>query len=354
MDQPTLRWGIIGCGLISSWFVNDLTVSRKDPKVKHEVTFLGASRVEKCEALYKDFMAKNLQSECAVPKYGSYEDVYGDGDVDIVYIGLPHSMHKEHCIKALRAGKHVLCEKPLCINSKEANEILAEAEKSGKFFMEGMWTRFFPLIQTVREKIFHEKAIGTVYRLLMDMSAVVGFDDFESESRMKNSKFGAGEILDVGVYNVTYCRLLMDEKLGSDHAPYQVKAFQTLQNGVDVITSVLVKYDNGKQAILTNSGYIKNMQPFLRLEGSKGTIEIWGDNPASPRRVKMSLFDGTTFTYDGDEPGYGFYHEADAIGLDIQAGRTESELNPWAETLGVMSTLDRVRAEGGLVYEQDL
>lgn len=350
MEQPTLKWGIIGCGLISSWFVNDLTITREDAKVKHVVTFLGASRVEKCEALYKGFMEKNGS---ITPNYGSYQDVYDDPDVDIVYIGLPHSMHKDHCIKALKAGKHVLCEKPLCINAKEASEIFAEAEKSGKFFMEGMWTRFFPLMKSVREKVFREKVIGTVYRLFMDMSAVVGFDEFDSESRMKNSKFGAGESLDVGVYNVTYCRLLMDEGLGGNHAPYQLKAFQTLQNGVDTITSVLVKYDDGKQAILTNSGYIKNKQPFLRLEGSKGTIEIWGDNPASPRKVKVSHFDGSSTIFEGDEPGYGFYHEADAIGLDIQAGRTQNEINPWAESLAVMSTLDRVRAEGGLIYEQD-
>ncbi|GAB1199998.1 hypothetical protein APSETT444_009358 [Aspergillus pseudonomiae] len=117
-EPPSIRWGIITTGLISSWFVEDLVLARENPKVKHIVQAIGSSALEKGQR----FAAKHCpQSTPTI--YASYEEVYNDPAVDVVYIGTPHSFHKKNCLDAIRAGKPILCEKAFTLNTAEAREV---------------------------------------------------------------------------------------------------------------------------------------------------------------------------------------------------------------------------------------
>jgi predicted dehydrogenase len=145
LPLPTLRWGIIGissslcisnkagAGSISGSFVKDLVAPMKDVKAKHIVQAIGSSSIEKG----KHFAEANLPDLPCPTIYDSYEGVYSDNDVDVVYIGTPHSMHKRNCLGAINHGKHILCEKPFTINEAEAREIIDAARIKKVYVMEG-------------------------------------------------------------------------------------------------------------------------------------------------------------------------------------------------------------------------
>jgi predicted dehydrogenase len=112
--------------------VSDLVLARSNASVKHVVQAIGSSSLTKASA----FAAENCPSSS--PKlYDSYEDVYHDENVDIVYIGTPHSLHFENALSAINARKNVLCEKPLTINANQARLLIEASRKMGVLLVEG-------------------------------------------------------------------------------------------------------------------------------------------------------------------------------------------------------------------------
>lgn len=129
-----IRWGIIGPGRIANTFANDIKYA---PSAS---LYAVASR--------QLASAQQFASAFSIPRaYGSYAELLADPKVDAVYIATPHSHHKQQSIAALQAGKHVLCEKPATITPAQLEEVIAVAEQRGRYFMEAMWTYFFPVIQ---------------------------------------------------------------------------------------------------------------------------------------------------------------------------------------------------------------
>jgi predicted dehydrogenase len=132
-----LRWGVLGTGWISTMFTQDLLAPRSDTKAKHTIVALGSSSIEKGNAFVEKVWTK--APDQPRPKvYADYHGVYNDPNVDIVYVGTPHSLHKLNCLDAIAAGKHVLCEKPFTINAKEAQEVADAAKAKGVYIMEGV------------------------------------------------------------------------------------------------------------------------------------------------------------------------------------------------------------------------
>ena len=133
--------------MISEWFVSDILLPEAWPgkSASHVVQAIGSSSLEKCEKFAEKWVTP-VQSAVKPSLYGSYQAVYDDKDVDCVYIGTPHSFHKENCLDAIKAGKNVLCEKPFAMNADEAEEVFAAAKEKGVFIMEAMWTRFYPCL----------------------------------------------------------------------------------------------------------------------------------------------------------------------------------------------------------------
>lgn len=145
-------------------FVKDLLnnpASRGVSDVAHEVVAAASSSSKS--------RAESFLKEHGVPgsprAYGSYAELVADPDVQIVYVATPHSHHFQNAMLALEAGKHVLCEKALTVNASQARKLVAKAAEKGLFFMEAVWTRYFPLSIKVREMISSGE-IGTVYRVM--------------------------------------------------------------------------------------------------------------------------------------------------------------------------------------------
>lgn len=125
-----------GTGWISSMFVTDLLVTRPGAPAKHTFAAVGSSSLEKGNAFVEKLLEK-APGHSRPQVYADYQGVYDDPNIDVVYVGTPHALHKKNCLDAIAAGKHVLCEKPFTINAKEAREIVDAARKKGVYVMEG-------------------------------------------------------------------------------------------------------------------------------------------------------------------------------------------------------------------------
>jgi predicted dehydrogenase len=353
-DLPTLRWGIIATGLISSWFVKDLVLDRPDAKARHIIKAIGSSSREKGQVFAQQYCPQEPPSI-----YGSYQEVYADPSVDIVYIGTPHAFHVRNCLDAIAHGKHVLCEKAFTLNASQAREVFAAAKDRGVFVMEAMWTRFFPLMRDLQVKIHEENVIGRVQRVFCDFSLNMDIDSLPDDSRLKNPDLGAGSLLDIGIYSLTWGLLAADPNIASKAQMPSILASQKLANGADVATSAILSYPNGVQSIVTSSLSFATAPQFCRIEGTEGFIILEGPGTSVPEKftVHSKARDGDATaearTFIFDKPGMGFYWEADAVAIDISEGRTENEIMPWGETIRVLEILDEVRRQGGARYSCD-
>lgn len=353
-----LKWGILGAGNISSQFVHDLCLNneRKEGSVRHIITSIGTSSSQKGSEFLEKCGISSKNNEGIVPAVQSYEDLFKNKDVKVVYIGTPHPMHKSQVEQALNSGKHVLCEKPFTVNKEDAEYLVNLARSKELFLMEAVWTRFFPAIESLKKLLFETKKLGTIHRLFADFSYDAELAKLPPTSRLRDINLAGGTLLDIGIYSLTYGRILLDNKLGKENSKFQVKSFLTLDptDKVDYNSTVIMKYANGSQGILTASNYTDGPSPFARLECSNGYVEIFAHNPASPEKIKVVFKDGSEPVEYENNTGYnGFIYEANAVAHDIQAGRTENAIMPLDETLLVMSTMDGVRKENGFVYPHD-
>jgi D-xylose 1-dehydrogenase (NADP+, D-xylono-1,5-lactone-forming) len=162
---------------------------------------------------------------------GSYDALLADPEVDAVYIPLVNSEHKPWTLRALEAGKHVLCEKPLGLDRAEAEEMAAAAKRSGKHLMEAAMYRFHP-----RTRAFVESLADPIY-----VQASFGFTLKNKTDYRFVSTMGGGALLDVGFYVVSVARWILGE-------PTEVLARSRLRDGTDLTTSALLQFAGGKTA----------------------------------------------------------------------------------------------------------
>jgi len=180
-----INWGIIGLGNIANAFAKDLSL------VPNATLRAVASRTKKKA---KEF-AKNHGAEKA---YGSYEKLFKDDAIDIIYIATPHNSHANLSIAAMKAGKAVLCEKPLAVNKKQVKKMIKTAKKQKVFMMEAFWSKFNP---SVKQSIDLAKngRIGDVNYVNVDFSF---YKEAPVESRMFNLELAGGALLDLFLANL--------------------------------------------------------------------------------------------------------------------------------------------------------
>lgn len=292
--------------------------------------------------------------------YASYEEVYADPNVDCVYIGTPHSFHRQNCLDAIAAGKNVLCEKAFAINAREAKEVYAAAEKKGVYMHEAMWLRHRPMVAKLRQMLFEEKAIGDIFRTSSEFAMSVDIPSLPATSRYKDLALGAGTLLDIGIYSLTWALLTLDEGVPNNPEAPKILATQTHLHGVEVTSSILLQYpSNGRQAVLMSSTMTSQINDTVcRVQGTEGYVDVYGSAPSHPSyfTVFKKKEDGKSFEaqeYKFPHPGQGFIFEADNTALDIAAGRKESCIMPWKESIRVMEIMDEIRQQGGTKYPQD-
>lgn len=266
-------------------------------------------------------------------RYASYESLVADPDVDVIYVATPHPMHHDNAILALRAGKHVLVEKPFTMDAAEAREVVGVARESGRFAMEAMWTRFLPHVGVVRDWLARG-LLGDIVTVTADHGQWFAEDP---EFRLFAPRLGGGALLDLGVYPVSFASMV----LGTPSLIVSVSdpAF----TGVDAQTSMLFAYDSGAHAVLTCTLRAKSATR-ASIVGTEARIEIDGDFYA-PSRVTLVPRNGEATSVASVHEGRGLRHQADEVARRIAAGDMESPLMPLDETISIMETMDTVQAQ---------
>ena len=342
--------------MISSWFVEDLVLEWENKRVRHIIQAIGSSNAQKGN----DFAKKHCPDQSPTI-YGSYKEIYRDADVDIVYIGTPHGFHYRDCLEAIRAGKNVLCEKSFTINAKQAREIFDAARENNVYIAEAMWLRHRPLYLELSRLLHEEKIIGDVFRVFADFASGVDIASLPASSRYCDLALGAGSLLDIGVYSLTWLRVA----LGYQNDLPQIVAKQTHEEGIEVTTSAILQYSSGRQGICTSTTKALGApgEVFAVVHGTNGYVEIEGRTPSAPESFTVwkkltGNPDRAYFPreacegkkYEFAKIGRGFVWEADNTALDVLKGRKESKVMPWNETLYMMDIMDEIRLQGGTSY----
>ena len=327
MNTLKIKWGIVGCGNIAHKFASDLALVEDA-----ELQAVASRDVEKAQ----EFGQKHNSNK----SYGSYDDLFLDADVDIVYIATPHNFHCELSLKAMKQGKHVLCEKPLAINSKEAEKMIALSKANNLFFMEGLWTRFNPTFVEVKKRIDNGE-IGELKYIKADFSFK---SDHSLESRVFNLNLGGGTILDIGIYPafLAYALLGKPTKIIAQSIFHEVTK-------CDVQTSMLFQYNNA-QAILYSS-FMSQSEMIACISGSHG--EIYIPNQWHAAQGFTLAKNGEKEVIESPTTGIGFSHEIEECHKCIRNNQIESKLWSHQNSLDLISILDDIRSEVGLIYPQD-
>ncbi|MEO8243288.1 MAG: aldo/keto reductase [bacterium] len=336
----TIRWGIIGPGAIANNFADGL--AQADSGVLTAIASRDAARRKSFGDKYGIAEAK---------RFADYASILADAEVDAIYVSTPHPWHAELSIKALRAGKHVLCEKPAGMNAAEVTAVTEVAAQEGRFFMEAFMYRCHPQIARVLE-IIRNGDIGT----LQHIKTHFGFDaPYKPGSRLYEMALGGGGILDVGGYPASLARLIAGAAVGAPFAnPVMVKGMGTLApTGVDAVAYGLLSFASGFTAEIAVA-VSRNMDNRAVITGSLGSITI--DDPWVPGR-NAGPSDATIHITVGKatrdevlrDPRMLFAFEAEHVSRAIAAGELQAPYPApsHADSIGNNELLDKWRAELG-------
>jgi len=337
-----LCWGIIGTGNIAKVFARGLAHSKTGTLVA-----VGSRRRESADGFAEEFDVPN--------RHGSYEALLADDEVQAVYVATPHPMHPEWAIKAIEAGKHVLCEKPLAISHAEAMAVVEAAERNDVFLMEAFMYRCHPQTKKLVELI-RQGVIGEVRVIQATFSFHAGWNP---EGRLFRNELGGGGILDVGCYCTSMARLLAGAAVGADFAePIEVTgcghlgetnvdewAIASLRFPGDIVaqlaTGVRVAQENVVR-VFGSEGHLLVPQPWIPgREGGSTEIHVYGKGGQGAK----------VYGIDTDDWLYGI--EADTVAEHLEKRQAAPPAMTWADTLGNMKTLDLWRQAIGLVYEAE-
>jgi predicted dehydrogenase len=320
-----IRWGILGPGKIAKKFSEDLALV-----ADAEITAVASRSLDRAQS----FAAQHLIRS----SFQSYESMIREGNIDIVYIGTPHSFHLEQTLLCLENGIAVLCEKPAAINSKEVQKMIDASRENSTFFMEALWTRFIPAVQKVLE-IIDSGEMGVVENVEAEFCFEAPIDPL---SRLYDLGLGGGSILDIGIYPVFLSYLL----LGS---PVKIEASgQLYQTGADQTCSMNFSYDGKKSAALHSSVLFESNMP-ARITMSKGYILMQPRWHSAPGLVVLKAGE-EALHIDCQPIGKGFVHEILECHQCLRQGQIESAQWSHQNSLNLMEILDEVRRQVGVLY----
>lgn len=247
-----IRWGILGTA--------DIAWGQTIPGMKlaeHcERYAIAGRRIEK---------AKKYQEEFGFAKaYGSYDELLADTEVEAVYIPLPNDLHCEWTIKALKAKKHVLCEKPLAVSEAQVTEMFRTAEKNGVLLMEAFAYLHSPFIQAVKAEI----DAGTIGEVRYLESAFLTERRPDTDIRLRKETYG-GAFYDLGCYPLSLALWMLGKEPDTVRA-----AAQFSERKIDLFTSALLLYNSGT-VVKVDCGMLlpAGRKDRLHIHGTGGEIE---------------------------------------------------------------------------------
>ncbi len=321
-----MKWGILATGTIANKFANTVNI------MEHQFLRACASRsLEKAETFAEKYGIEKA--------YGSYEDMLADTEVEAVYIATPNNMHYENCVMCLQAGKHVLCEKPFTVNKSEAEKLYALAEEKGLFIMEAFWIRFLPALQKMQQLI-QSGEIGDVVWSRSDYGFIAGG---ARKDRKFDSALGGGALLDIGIYNLGFIRMVMgDMQPESFESSYHLNEY-----GTDDFSTILLKYADGKSATITTSIGM-SIPRFAAVYGTQGSILL--DDFQQSTKFTVQRYGEEAYTIELPFDATGFEYQIREAERCVRLGMTTSDILKKKDTLETMELMDKIRASWGMKF----
>jgi len=357
--METINWGFIGTGNIAACLA---------PAVKKTE---GAA-LYACAARSID-KAKSFAEKWDIPvAYGSYDELLADRKIDVIYIATPHMNHAELSIKAMKAGKAVLCEKPAAVNAAQLREVLEVSKQTGMFFMEALWTRLQPVyLETLR--MIKSGEVGTVQAVYADFCSNM---PYAPGSRLYEPELAGGALLDMGIYPLMYsmsvASAVQNVPFADVKCPTAHSICRKTAAGVDAFESIIMGFSGGETGELFVSPAESTFSAVVtagidtgsgdhfksaKIIGSKATLHIPGFWYA--QQINVLNTDGSLveqkklpFRVNGYE-----YEVAEVVRClrasgspDADRPVLESPFHTHADSMRLIQMMDAFRAEWGILY----
>ncbi len=349
-----LSWGILGTGSIAHAFARAVAKSKAGTLAR-----VGSRNAETAQTfidkLKADPNAQVAGGAATFTASGNYDALLADPAVDAIYVATPHTGHAQWAIRAAQAGKHVLVEKPAALNHADTMAMVEAARDAGVFFMEAFMYRLAPQTRKLVDMITGGE-IGRVRTIEASFGFHAGFDP---SSRLFANELGGGGIMDVGLYPVSFARLVAGVNAGKGFAdPLTVSGAARLgETGVDEWAATLMTFEGDVIAQLSTavSAWLPNTANVYGETGSLHMQSPWhaGGVESGSSKIELRRFGKSPEFIEIEQPNWLYETEADHVADCVARGLTESPLMSWADTLGDMRALDAWRASTGFRYEAE-
>ena len=321
-----LHWAVLGTGVIAN-------------EMAQALHHMGRTLYGICNRTYDK--AVSFAEKYHVAKvYVSYEEMYRDSSVDVIYITTPHNTHYEFIRQSLLHGKHVLAEKSITLNSCELDELKSLAEEKGLVLAEAMTIWHMPLYKKLWQ-IVKSGQIGRPQMITMNFGS---FKDYDMNNRFFNMSLAGGAMLDIGVYALSIVRSFMDET--PDQILSQMKPAPT---GCDEQATILLMNPSGQMATVALSMHSKQPKRAM-ISCEKAYIEIM-EYPRADRAVIVDASTGHQTIIEAGAAASALQYELEDMESAILTGDTS--VMKLQESSDVMEIMTRLRTDWGLFYPEE-
>lgn len=383
-EQITCKWAALSLSTIAELFLRDLLEPRSAYRVRHQL--VAVSTTSGIPQAQKWLNEKQIPGAVNVKVYTSWQGMLATADFDVVYISTPHPLHYSMARVALENQRNVLVEKPATMNRPQYEILASLARAHNVVLMEAMWTRYQPLAEYLQNDLLPR--IGEVRRVFSDFAFPIWSPDLPSTSRWLDKDAGAGCLLDMGVYALTWADIALNGLGVSPTMATRVVYASTanipgLTNDVDDLNTIVISkvHKKSKQqeafAIVTTSMTMpgstegttterlrsRKLAPAVRIEGTKAQIAI-PFPPIRPEIMQVQWYDQNAPGMEREEviesplEGWGMWYQADRIGRVVHERKSQNprtgEVIGEEATLRVLQWMDDARYQAGIEYPPEL
>ena len=325
-EKMQYKWATLGTGVIANELVQALQA-------------MGGNLYSVANRTY-DKGVEFAQKYGIEKVYQEIDDVFEDPEVDIIYISTPHNTHINYLRKALKAGKHVLCEKSITLNSEELAEAIQLAEENQVILAEAMTIFHMPIYRQLSEVVASGK-LGDLKMIQMNFGS---YKEYDMTNRFFNKSLAGGALLDIGVYALSFVRWFMTEK--PNQVLSQVKLAPT---GVDEQVGILLSNDAGEMATIALTLHAKQPKRGT-IAYDKGYIELY-EYPRGQKAVITYTEDGSQEVIEAGETAKALSYEVADMEKAVAGIENTMHLG---YTQDVMDIMTHLRQEWGLVYPEEV
>ncbi len=317
-----LNWGIIGTGWIATEMGDALN------RVNGEIYAVCSTSLEKAQKYAEKYKVKKA--------YGNVDDMINDENIDIVYIATPHNSHYQFLIQALKAGKHVFCEKAITVNDKQLEEAVTIAREKKLVICDGVTLFHMPLFKKLKE-IVDSGVIGDVKMVQVNFGSC---KEYDVNNRFFSKELAGGALLDIGVYATSFARYFMRSKPNTI-----LTTANFFETGVDETSGIILRNPEGQMAVMALTMRAKQPKRGV-IAGELGYIEV-NNYPRGDKATITYTNDGRVETIELGETEKALDYEVKDMQDYVLNRSGEENLNYIRD---VMATLTEIRKQWGMIY----